>query len=181
MKVENTLEYTGIISNEELNKCPGCPSQERIKKGPVAIIECNQEIPCNPCEDSCPFGAIKVGDPITNLPILDEEKCKGCGLCIASCPGLAIFVIDCTYSGKEALVSFPFEYLPLPKVGEIVSAVNRENKVVTMGKVIKRINSKKNDRTSIVTISIPKKWLMDVRGILIPQKNLKTIIRSKCS
>ena len=179
--MENTLEYTGIISNEELNKCPGCPSQERIKKGPVAIIECNQEIPCNPCEDACPFGAIKVGEPITNLPILDEEKCKGCGLCIASCPGLAIFVIDYTYSEKEASVSFPFEYLPLPKVGEIVSAVNREGKVVTMGKVIKRINSKKNDRTSIVTISIPKKWLMDVRGILIPQKNLKTTIRSKRS
>lgn len=81
------VRFTGIPSAEELRGASGIPSQERMKKGPVAVIECVQEIPCNPCENACPFGAIKIGDPITNLPVLDGEKCTGCGTCVAMCPG----------------------------------------------------------------------------------------------
>ena len=40
---------------------PGIPSEERMKLGPVACIECLQQIPCNPCEEACPRGAITVG------------------------------------------------------------------------------------------------------------------------
>jgi len=163
------LKFTGVISEEELKDCPGYPSEERLKKGPLAVIECVQEIPCNPCEAACPFGAIKVSEPITNLPILDEEKCKGCGLCISSCPGLAIFVIDISYSQTEAVVSFPFEYLPLPKIGDKVEAVNREGKIVTTGRVSKIRNPSKNDHTSIISIVIPKEWAVEVRNIIIPQ------------
>lgn len=163
------LKITGIISEEELNKCPGYPTEERIRKGPVAVIECIQEIPCNPCETACPFGAIKVGEPITNLPILDEKKCKGCGLCISSCPGLAIFTVDMSYSKTEAVVSFPFEFLPLPRVGDEVEAVNREGKVVAAGRVLNIKNPSKNDHTPVISIVIPKEWAMEVRSVAIPR------------
>jgi len=36
------------------------------------------------CINSCPFGAIKMGED--GLPVIDENKCVGCGRCIASCP-----------------------------------------------------------------------------------------------
>jgi len=164
------LKFTGILSDEEFKKYPGCPSEERFKKGPVAVIECIQEIPCNPCETACPFGAIKVGELITNLPILDENKCKGCGLCIPYCPGLAIFTIDISYSQTEAVVSFPYEYLPLPKIGDKVRAVNREGKIVTTGRILKIKNPFKNDHTPVISVVIPKEWAMEVRSITIPQE-----------
>ena len=31
---------------------------DRIRKGPVAVIECYEEIPCDPCRTSCPKKAI---------------------------------------------------------------------------------------------------------------------------
>jgi len=161
----NRLEKTGFLNKVEIDNCPGCPSEERLKEGPVAFIECTQEIPCNPCEVACPFNAIQVGKPIINLPILDEKKCRGCGLCIACCPGLAIFLVDYTYSNNEALVSFPHEYLPLPKINDQVEAVDREGKVVTRGTVIQVNNQKNNDRTPIISIIIPKKWALEVRGM----------------
>ena len=177
------LKFTGVLSEEELKKCPGYPSEERFKKGPVTVIECIQEIPCNPCEVACPFGAIKVGDPIINLPVLDEEKCKGCGICISSCPGLAIFTVDMLYSKTEAVVVFPFEYLPLPKVGNEIEAVNREGKIVTTGRVLKIKNPSKNDHTPVISIVIPKEWATEVRSITIPQeeKEERIIERSQLS
>lgn len=159
------LRKTGYLTKGELVNLNLYPTEERFKKGSVAIIECIEEIPCNPCEAVCKFKAIKIGKPITNLPILDENLCRGCGLCTAKCPGLAIFMIDKTYSEKEGLVSFPHEYLPLPVTGSIVEAVNRKGKVVCFGKVLKVLNKKGFDRTPVVTIAIPKEKLDEVRGI----------------
>lgn len=145
-----------------------------MQKGPVAVIECFEEIPCNPCEVACPFNAIKIGEDITNLPILDEQKCKGCCLCITCCPGMVIFVVHLNYSDKDALVTFPYEFLPIPLVGSIVNATDRQGQVVTKGKVIKVHNAKKNDHTVVISIAIPKKFINSVRGIQInDSKQLK--------
>lgn len=160
-----TLEINGCIMREELERFNLIPSEERYKKGTVAVIECIQEIPCNPCEAACPQGAIRIGSPITSLPEINEELCTGCGVCIAKCPGLAIFTIDKTYSDTEATVSFPYEYIPLPVKDEIVEAVNREGKVVCKGKVVKVLNPKSYDRTPVVTVAIQKEFADDVRSM----------------
>ncbi|MFN2362746.1 MAG: FAD-dependent oxidoreductase, partial [Halarsenatibacteraceae bacterium] len=135
------------------------------KNKPYAVIECDQEIPCDPCEAACQFGAIKVGDPITNLPEFDIEKCTGCGLCLPACPGLAIFLIDENYSKNKSTVAFPYEYQNLPQEGKIVNAVNREGDYICKAKVIKVQNNKKFDRTPIVTIAVPDKYIDDARNI----------------
>lgn len=162
-----TLAKDGALSLEELATLPGMPSQERLEKGPVVIIECAQEIPCNPCEAACRNGAIQVGEPITNLPVLIEEKCTGCGLCIAACPGQAIFVIDMTYSETEATVQLPYEFLPLPDKGEIVDGLDREGQKVCAARVLKVLNPKKFDRTPVITIAVPKDCAMMVRNIAL--------------
>jgi Fe-S-cluster-containing hydrogenase component 2 len=159
------LEQSGVLSAEELAKLPGMPSEERVLRGPVVVIECGQEIPCNPCEGLCRQGAIAVGDPITNLPVLDADKCTGCGLCIAGCPGQAIFVVDMTYSEAEATVAMPYEFLPLPQKGQAVEGLDREGQLICSGRVVKVLNPKGFDRTPVVTVAVPQGCAMSVRNI----------------
>ena len=73
--------YDGFPSMEEIKEANGWPDEERFLKGPVAVVECVQQIPCNPCESACPFHAIHIGEPITNTPKVDKETCIGCGMC----------------------------------------------------------------------------------------------------
>jgi Fe-S-cluster-containing hydrogenase component 2 len=159
------LLTTGIPLIEELEASPGFPSKEDILRGPTAVIECIQDIPCNPCEAVCPNKAIVVGKPITNLPVFIGEKCDACGLCIAACPGQAIFRVDATYSDAQATVSFPYEYLPLPQKGDVVSGVNRAGKVVCQANVLRVQKPKGFDHTAVITIVVPKELVMIVRSI----------------
>lgn len=172
------LEQKGYMTLEELKSAVNYPSEERFAKGPVAVAECIHEIPCNPCEAACRQGAIEIGMPITNLPMVNEEKCTGCGLCIAHCSGLAIFVIDKTYSETQATVAFPYEYLPLPVVGQKIKGVNRAGDPVCDGEVVKVLDIKAFDRTPVVTIAIPKEFADEVRSIERKEKAVARMIEA---
>lgn len=145
-------------------------NHEQKTKNIRAIIECYEEIPCDPCEIACKSGAIIIGKSITNIPVLDEEKCTGCGLCIANCPGLAIFVVCENYTATLGTVSLPFEILPLPKKGQKIRALNRNGQYVCKGEVVKAIEKESFDRTAVVTIAIPRDKVDEVRGIEIPKR-----------
>ena len=161
-----TLRSNGVLSEEELMELPGVPSLDVIKKGqPVVVIECAERIPCNPCEAYCPQGVIKVGDDINNLPSLDGAKCTGCGLCIAACPGLAIFVVNGAYTESDALISIPYEFLPLPRVGEQVEALDREGRKTCLAKVVQVRDNEKFDGTPVISFTVPKEKCMEVRHI----------------
>ena len=158
-------KYKSVPSLKEFQEFPGYPSLDRIKKDAVACIECIQEIPCDPCVAACPFNAIKINPHITNLPYLDEKKCKGCGTCIASCPGLAIFVLNYNYSSEKAAISFPYEYLPYPKIGGKAVGVNRKGEPVAKVEIVK-VNQKTNfDKTVVVTIACDKEYIHQIRSI----------------
>jgi len=132
---------------------------------PYVAIECPQEIPCNPCETACPSGAIVVGEPIIRLPAFDGEKCTACGTCVAACPGLAVFLIDPTYSDQEGTVSLPYELLPLPEVGQEARALDRLGRDLGVARVEQVKNPKAYDSTPVVTVAVPKALLQTVRHI----------------
>jgi len=156
----------GVLTKEVLAQIPGYKMDAvRAAKGPVVVIECAENIPCNPCETSCPKGAISVGEPITNLPVVDPDKCIACGRCVAVCPGLAIFLLNAHFAPGRASVTFAYEYLPVPAQGDTVPAINREGKVVCDAVVEKVVRVKAYDMTNVVTISFPEEYLEEVRGI----------------
>ena len=158
------LSQTGYLSEEEIKNGPGIPSESRRKKGPVAVIECIQDIPCNPCEASCRAGAISVGEDITNLPSLDEEKCVGCQTCVPICPGQAIFIVDESLPNGRATVTMPYEFLPLPDKGEIVTALDRAGNELGDATVTSVRKTERMDETAVVTIEVPKEWSMRARA-----------------
>lgn len=157
------LEQTGLPSPQDLAKVS--PSKERLLRGPVAIIECFQRIPCDPCYAACKRGAIKQFGDMNDLPDIDFELCNGCGVCVSKCPGLAIFVVDQTYSEKEALVKIPYEFLPLPEKGEVVDALSREGETVSKARVADVLKFK--DKTCVISIVVPKELSMDIRNIRV--------------
>lgn len=157
------VRQCGFLSASELAGLPGVPAPEAFNGKKLAVLECAECIPCNPCEEACPTGAIKVGTPITNLPVLDPELCQGCGLCIAACPGLAAFVIDTGFSATEAAVQLPYELLPLPARGTAVVALDREGRPVCPGRVVAARTARGFDRTAVVTVAVPKEKAHAVR------------------
>ncbi len=157
------LENTGIVPQEMVEKI--LPSEERRAKGPYAIFECFQEIPCNPCFTGCKVGAVQPFEDINHIPVINHEKCTGCGLCVSACPGLACFVIDETYSDKETTIKIPYEFLPLPEVGQEVDALDRKGEVIGKAKVVAVQSNKKLDHTNAITIAVPKDQALVVRNI----------------
>ncbi len=55
------------------------------------------------CASVCPFGAIRMGE--NRLPIIDEKKCTGCGVCVKECPKNVLILIPRTKLVYLACVS----------------------------------------------------------------------------
>lgn len=157
------LKNTGVATQEDINGV--FPTEERLRKGPVAVIECYQKIPCNPCYTACHLGAITPFEDINDLPNFISEKCTGCGLCVAKCPGLAIMVIDATYSDTEAVMKIPYEFRPLPVEGDVVKGVDREGQYVDDVRIVKVQNPKSFDRTPIIWMAMKKEHIKTIRNI----------------
>lgn len=149
-------EQDGVLTLDDLV----LPSDKKLEKG-VAFIECVQEIPCNPCVDACPFGAISMKD-INAPPIVDYDKCTACGQCVGICPGLAIFVVKVV--GNKALITLPYEFYPVPNVGDNVQGLNRKGESVGTA-VVRKV--KKKDKTMSITIESRKDLAMEIRNIRV--------------
>lgn len=170
MRAVRGFERSGVLTGIELRRLGQVPSLDRLKRGPVVIVECVENIPCDPCAHSCPRQAITIEGGLTGLPRVDYEKCTGCMLCIARCPGLAIFVVDYGHTRNEALVALPYELVPRPRAGERVSALDRAGKRVCSGRVVKVTDAKSMDRCAVVAFAVPKRYWNTVRGLKLRER-----------
>ena len=159
------LSQTGVPTDYDIDSV--FPNEERLKRGPVAIIECFQEIPCNPCQNACRKNAIAAFEDINDLPIIDHEKCNGCALCVPKCPGLAIITVFLDWSEDKALMSIPYEFYPLPKPGDTVMGLDRNGKEIAPVQIIKVSTAKTTDKTPIVSFSLDKSLIKTIRHIRI--------------
>ena len=132
---------------------------ERAARG-LAVLECCQAIPCNPCTTACKTGAI-TKDTLTSLPQFHPDKCVGCRQCVAACPGQAIFFVR--EADGQAEITFPYEYLPLPVPGQQVTAVDRMGQPVCPATVTGVDMPKAYNKTALVTLRVAGEYRDTVR------------------
>jgi len=157
------LKVTGVATKEQLQS--KFPERETLIK-PKAITECYEEIPCNPCSTSCPFDAIYIGEDINTPPVVDFDKCTGCGICVYSCPGLAIFTIQ--ELEDKLRFKIPFEFRPLPMQGDLWDGVNRNGDVICQVEIERVTLTEKQDRTALVQVLVDKEFMYDFITIRRP-------------
>ena len=156
--MNNEVRKMGYLEFEDIPE-DMFPSEERMKEGPSPVIECTEKIPCNPCETSCPKGAIKIGENIVDLPKIDYHLCSGCGICVIKCPGLAIFLAE--LKEGSARLSIPWELMDIPEAGGKFDGLNRKGEKVCEGEIV--AVRKMRDKTHIVTGKFPGEFIKEVR------------------
>lgn len=125
----------------------------------IILIDCPEEIPCNPCETVCPKGKIEVGQPLTNLPtIVAKVECTGCGMCVAVCPGHAIFLVDQGYSEECFTITIPYEFREVPQKGDVVSVTDQDGNKVCGGQVVAVKRNKAYKQTTLIAVALEKKY-----------------------
>lgn len=155
----NLLEK-GYVADDEIERYPGVTHMVGIHP----VMECTQNIPCNPCQDACAKGCISIGSNITSLPVVKNDvKCIGCGMCVASCSGQAIFLVDENVGDGFGTVTLPYEFLPLPEAGEKGIALGRDGQKVCEAEVVSVRSAKAFDHTNLLTIKVPSDMTMRAR------------------
>jgi Fe-S-cluster-containing hydrogenase component 2 len=161
---DGTLFSSGVLTEGLIREMRPPESLWKDKKGGLAVVECPQRIPCDPCASNCPAGAIKPFADINDTPVIDHSRCTGCAICAAACPGLACFVIDLTFSHDKALFKLPYELLPVPSRGDAVDCLGRTGEVLASGRV-EAVTEPKRDRTRVIHVSAPKDLADHIRAV----------------
>jgi UDP-glucose 4-epimerase len=92
-----------------------CTVRHHMRQGPSSFDDTIQRLPglsvtinknctaCGDCHDKCPVHAI---DFVDHISVIDQDLCKGCGVCAAICPeGAAQLNIDDSEDTVEALLN----------------------------------------------------------------------------
>ena len=165
-------EWNDIVST--LRSKPGKMWDFRIRQIPgkvYPVIRCIQEIPCDPCTQLCPRGAIRIqGDRITAMPVFKGEMCLGCAKCVIGCPGLAIVLVDERFdpTRKKALITLPFELgRGQVKIGQRVTTVGLGGEPVGKGRVVASRETPSQDRRRLLLLEVPFAERLLVSGFRI--------------
>ena len=146
------LEKSGVAEEARLRSIL---PPETARSGPVAVVECFQPIPCDPCVEACPRQAIRPMRHIHDLPALDYSRCNGCGRCVFFCPGLAIFIVDESYREGEALVKLPYEMPHPPRKGEEGWALDRQGRRLCPARVERIQESPCGNKLKLLCMVVP--------------------------
>lgn len=124
-------------------------------------IYCNQEIPCNPCVDLCSKKAI-ICDKLTSIPQFKQENCVGCLMCVAGCPGQALYYLD----ELNSSITFPYEFCERPEIGDNVKLVDEMGEEIGFGIINNYLNKEAYNKTTLVVVNGDIDNLKKTRGIV---------------
>ena len=82
---------------------------------------------------------------------------------MAACPGQAIFLVNEEEDDTYGTVTLPYEFLPLPQIGDKGKGMDRSGKAVCDAEVVKVQNVNAFDKTAVLTIRVPKEYAMTAR------------------
>jgi sarcosine oxidase subunit alpha len=164
---ESTAE---VLRSKPGTSVPFTPKKEGLKIYP--IIRCVQEIPCNPCIDSCPRQSITIpDDSIMGLPEFSGD-CIACMRCVSACPGLAINLVQPDFDRQRgtSLLILPYELEDADLVvGRRVATVDMEGNKVGAGAVVAFRDSPLDKRRTLISIEVPKAEAFDVAGFIVQE------------
>jgi ferredoxin len=178
-EVEGTIGIeAGIVTLEDLRREGRLPPPEVLERGvALPIIDCLEDIPCTPCRDVCPTGAITMKTMI-NRPEINWDACTGCTLCAQACPGLAINIVNYHFGRRSlrrpgyeeyALVMLPYELTPIPKRGEVVMVFDRAGRQLGEAEVFSVMKSPKFG-TVMVGVLVPQSIAFEVKGVEVKRR-----------
>ncbi len=165
--IELSAVQRGYNTKEELVDLSVLPPEDIVVSKRVAIIECTEEIPCNPCAYVCRVDAISK-DSLSSPGIVDWKKCNGCTACVAVCPGLSVFLQQ--IKDGKGYVTMPYELIPAPKVGDHVELMDRSGEKVGEGVIVRPTYQARGDAYPrwVVTVEMNDPSLSyEVRSIKI--------------
>jgi MinD superfamily P-loop ATPase containing an inserted ferredoxin domain len=110
--------------NEAENPNPVFPDEKRLLRGRCAVTACPGQDKCGLCAAACGFGAIKKP---ARMPIIDHEKCIGCGACVKACPRRNMRLVDGS-KGEECEITVKCSLSDLPETDEKVRALDAAGK-----------------------------------------------------
>ncbi|MEB2836470.1 MAG: ribosome biogenesis/translation initiation ATPase RLI [Desulfurococcales archaeon] len=106
----------------------------------IAVVDydvCKPRKCSHECIRVCPVNktgrgtAIEASDELGGKPVIYEDACIGCGLCVKACPFKAIYIVNLPEELEEDAVhrygpnSFKLYRLPIPKDGQVVGLIGR--------------------------------------------------------
>ncbi len=141
--------------------------------GLTPVIRCVQEIPCDPCAAACSLGNIVMdGGSIMDIPRFDGE-CSGCLMCLSTCPGLAITIVDDRNGdGKNTKIVLPWE-MPdgLIGAGSSVITTGFNGEMIGNGKVLGITESPILNKRKVVHLLVPVGHALEIAGIRVREPN----------
>ena len=84
-------------------------------------------------------------------------------MCVASCSGQAIFLVDEDCGDGSATITLPYEFLPLPEVGDKGYGLSRSGEKLCEAEVVSVKSVKAFDNTNLLTMRVPKEYAMKAR------------------
>ncbi len=163
-------------TGEILKSKPGMVLEEQLPEldgGIIPVIHCQQEIPCNPCTALCPLELILIeSDDIRGVPkfVGDNYNCKGCGRCVAGCPGLAITLVNTRKDPLNPIISIPYEFSrDSIHSGDWVTVIDTAGCELGQAEVVGINAIPNNDHTLIVRVKASRKIATRIAGIRIQE------------
>jgi sarcosine oxidase subunit alpha len=132
------------------------------------VIDCPEEIPCNPCAEACRKGALVIEGDMSKRPSCRDELCDGCGSCIAACPVSCIILVE--EKGEETLLTMGYDRLPRPRKGQEVWLLDREGREMGKGAVARARRAARDKYLLLLTIKAPTQIALEVRNIRVDDR-----------